>query len=214
MLKGKKVIIFDLGGVLIDLHVERSFAALVQLGVDASILTERNCLINSCMMQFDRGDISKEEMYAYMASQIPQQTRDAFGDRLGSTLHSVWNMMLGDYAACKFNRIKELRGQGYRVVMLSNTNEGHWDEIERKFEAAMGEPLQNYFDAFYLSYRMRRRKPEHDIFTELLEQEGVLPGECIFFDDSVENCEAARCVGIEAVQLERNAAWGGELMTD
>ena len=50
MLENKKILIFDLGGVLIDLHVERSFAALVAMGADASILTERNCLINEYMM--------------------------------------------------------------------------------------------------------------------------------------------------------------------
>jgi putative hydrolase of the HAD superfamily len=214
MIEDKKLLIFDLGGVLIDLHIDRSFAALVELGIPPSILTERNCLINSYMMQFDRGDISRDEMFAYIASQLPACSREMLGAGITERMQEIWNMMLGDYAPYKFHRIQELRSRGYRVVMLSNTNEGHWDEIERKFEAAMGEPLQNYFDAFYLSYRMRRRKPEHGIFTELLEQEGVLPGECIFFDDSAENCEAARCVGIEAVQLERNAAWGGELMTD
>ena len=50
MIEGKKLLIFDLGGVLIDLHIDRSFAALVELGIPPSILTERNCLINSYMM--------------------------------------------------------------------------------------------------------------------------------------------------------------------
>ena len=46
MLKEKKILIFDLGGVLIDLHVERSFGALVAMGADPSLLTEKACLLN------------------------------------------------------------------------------------------------------------------------------------------------------------------------
>ena len=214
MLRGKKVIVFDLGGVLIDLHVDRSFAALVKLGVEPSILTERDCLLNSYMMQFDRGDISKEEMFDYMVSNLPAAARESLGAELGATLQTVWNMMLGSYAPYKFHRIQELREQGYRVVILSNTNDGHWGELERLFQETMGEPMQNFFDAFYLSYRMHRRKPEREIFLELLKAEGVEPSDCIFFDDSAENCDAARAVGIDAVLMERNAAWSKELMED
>lgn len=212
MFEGKKVIIFDLGGVLIDLHIDRSFVALVGLGVDSAILTERNCLMNSYMMQFDRGDISKEEMFAYMASSIPAAARERLGAELESTLQTIWNMMLGSYAPYKFHRIQQLRSQGYRAVILSNTNDGHWSELERLFIEAMGEPMQNFFDAFYLSYRMHLRKPEKEIFLELLKAEGAEPSDCIFFDDSAENCEVARSLGIDAVLMERNAVWSNELM--
>ena len=211
MLENKKTLIFDLGGVLIDLHIERSFAALVALGADASLLTEKDCLINRYMMQYDRGDITTDEMFDYIASQLPvEQCNDGLRERIAE----VWNMMLGEYAPYKFRRLQELRKQGYRVVMLSNTNDGHWDEIERLFIQTMGEPLSDFFDAFYLSYRIHRRKPEPEVFLELLAAEGVAAADCLFFDDSAENCEAARGVGIEAVLMERNARWGGALMND
>ena len=210
MLKEKKILIFDLGGVLIDLHVERSFGALVAMGADPSLLTEKACLLNSYMMQYDRGDITTDEMFSYIASQLPA---GGVSD-MRESISKVWNMMLGEYAPYKFYRLRELRAKGYRVVMLSNTNDGHWDEIERRFTATMGEPLSSFFDAFYLSYRMHRRKPEPEIFLDLLASEGAGAAECIFFDDSAENCEAARSVGIEAVLMERNARWGGDLMND
>ena len=214
MLEGKKLLIFDLGGVLIDLHVDRSFAALVELGVEPSLLTERNCLMNSCMMQFDRGDISKDEMFGYIASSLPATVRDRLGENLEDTVQKIWNMMLGCYAPYKFSRIQELRSRGYRVVMLSNTNDGHWDEIERIFLHCIGEPIGNFFDAFYLSYRMHLRKPEKEIFEEVLKVEGVKPSESVFFDDSAENCNVARALGIDAVLMERNAVWSGALMEE
>ena len=77
---------------------------------------------------------------------------------------------------------------------------------------AAGEPLSSFFDALYLSYLMHCRKPEPEIFLSLLAKEGVAAGEALFFDDSAENCEAARALGLDAVLLERNAPWSGSLM--
>lgn len=212
MLTGKKVLIFDLGGVVIDLFVDRTFAAMLALGVPAGMLTEQGCLMNSMMMKYDRGDVTTDEMFGYVKSFIPDQVRDSFAGRLDDELRRVWNLMLGNFAPEKLQRIKELRSAGYRIVMLSNTNEAHWPQVESLFIEAAGEPLESYFDSLHLSYRMRRRKPEPEIFLDLLAAENASPGDCIFFDDSDENCEVARSLGIDAVVVERNAPWDGILI--
>ena len=116
-------------------------------------------------------------------------------------------MMLGSFSREKMEYIKTLRERGNRVVMLSNTNEGHWETIERLFRYTMGAPLSEFFDELYLSFEMNLRKPEPEIFESLLRSEGVEAADCIFFDDSEENCNAARALGIEAVVMERNGAW-------
>lgn len=209
MLKGKKVLIFDLGGVVIDLFVDRTFAAMAALGVPADMLTERGCLMNSMMMQFDRGDITADEMFGYIKSFLPAAVREKTGAGLDGEIQRVWNLMLGDIPADKLQRLAALRGAGYRVVMLSNTNSGHWPRIEQLFIEAGGKLPSKCFDALYLSYLMRRRKPEPGIFLTLLESEGVEAADCLFFDDSAENCAAARALGIDAVLVERNALWEG-----
>lgn len=209
MLKGKKVLIFDLGGVVIDLFVDRTFAAMAALGVPAEMLTERGCLMNSMMMQFDRGDITADEMFGYIKSFLPAAVREKTGAGLDGEIQRVWNLMLGDIPADKLQRLAALRSAGYRVVMLSNTNSGHWPRIEQLFMEAGGKLPSECFDALYLSYLMRRRKPEPGIFLTLLESEGVEAADCLFFDDSAENCAAARALGIDAVLVERNALWEG-----
>jgi putative hydrolase of the HAD superfamily len=209
MLKGKKVLIFDLGGVVIDLFVDRTFAAMAALGVPADMLTERGCLMNSMMMQFDRGDITADEMFGYIKSFLPAAVREKTGAWLDGEIQHVWNLMLGDIPADKLQRLAALRSAGYRVVMLSNTNSGHWPRIEQLFVEACGKLPSECFDALYLSYLMRRRKPEPEIFLSLLESEGVGAADCLFFDDSAENCAAARALGINAVLVERNALWEG-----
>lgn len=201
--------IFDLGGVVIDLFVDRTFAAMAALGVPADMLTERGCLMNSMMMQFDRGDITADEMFGYIKSFLPAAVREKTGAGLDGEIQRVWNLMLGDIPADKLQRLAALRGAGYRVVMLSNTNSGHWPRIEQLFIEAGGKLPSECFDALYLSYLMRCRKPEPGIFLTLLESEGVEAADCLFFDDSAENCAAARALGIDAVLVERNALWEG-----
>lgn len=214
MLLNKKVIIFDLGGVLLDLNIEKSFAAFVGMGVDAAMLTERNCLMNDMMQKYDRGDISTKEFFDYIATCLSPQCRELPADVLNEKIQNAWNMMLGDFPLHKLQRIMRLRNAGYRIVMLSNTNEGHWDTIEEKFSRAAGSPLHSVFHSLYLSYRMRRRKPEPEIFLELLEQENAAPHEALFIDDSYENCQAAAALGIESVQVERNASWDENFLAD
>ena len=209
MLSGKKVLIFDLGGVVIDLFVDRSFAAMVSLGVPSTMLTEQSCLMNETMMKYDRGDISTDEMFGYIKSFVPSKVAEQLGARLNDEVQRVWNMMLGNIAAEKLQRLSELRKAGHRVVMLSNTNSGHWSRIEQIFMDSCGRLPSECFDALYLSYLMHRRKPEPEIFLSLIESEGVAAADCLFFDDSAENCAAARAVGIDAVLVERNASWEG-----
>lgn len=204
----KKIIIFDLGGVILDIHVERSFKALAMLGISADMLDESSCLMNEKIQLFDRGDISSDDFFSYIESFLSGSACALHPDDLRERVEDIWNMMLGDFPLEKLHTIKELRAKGYRVVMLSNTNDGHWTTIEKRFFNASGESLENCFDALYLSYRMHKRKPESEIFLELMNSEGVAPDECIFYDDSAENCETARSLGIDAVQLERNSSWG------
>lgn len=203
MITDKKILIFDLGGVILDIHFDRSFAALIKMGVPAEIMNEEDCLLNATIRDFDRGDITKEFFFDYIATACTNKKLATM-----EYIAQAWNCMLGEFPDEKIEDIKRLRKRGYRIVMLSNTNEGHWDEIERIFTNATGEKIEHCFDALYLSYRMHRRKPEKEIFLELLTNENAKPEECIFFDDSEENCDAARSLGITAIKMERNAPWG------
>lgn len=207
MVMKNKTLIFDLGGVLLDIYIDRSFGALMALGMDASILTEKRCLMDDMIQRYDRGDVSTTEFYSYIAGALPLSVQALPEDELQERIHDIWNMMLGSFSRDKIEYIKTLRERGHRIVMLSNTNEGHWETIERLFRYTMGAPLCDFFDELYLSYEMNMRKPEPEIFEALLRSEGAEAADCIFFDDSEENCNAARALGIEAVVMERNGVW-------
>lgn len=196
-----------MGGVLLDIHIERSFGALLALGMDGAMLNEKRCLVDDMIQRYDRGDVSTADFYAYIAEALPEGVRSLPEEELYERLHDIWNMMIGSFSPDKLEYLGRLRDEGHRILMLSNTNEGHWERIERLFRHTTGKAVGDLFDGLYLSYEMRMRKPEREIFLSLLRSEGVEPSDCIFFDDLEENCEAARSVGIEAVLMPRNASW-------
>ena len=70
-----KTLIFDLGGVLLDIFIERSFGALMALGIDAAILSEKRCLMDDMIQRYDRGDVSTTEFYSYIAQNLPQSVQ-------------------------------------------------------------------------------------------------------------------------------------------
>lgn len=163
--------------------------------------------MDDMIQRYDRGDVSTTEFYSYIAQNLPQSVQALPQEELLERIHDIWNMMLGSFSREKIEYIRTLREKGHRVVMLSNTNEGHWETIERIFRYTVGVPLSEFFDELYLSFRMNLRKPEPEIFEALLRSEGVEAADCIFFDDSQENCDAALALGIEAVVMQRNEAW-------
>lgn len=207
MLCLKKNLIFDLGGVLLDLHVDRAFGALLALGADRALLTEDACLLNETMRRYDRGEVSTDEFFDYIAAHLPRQVRELPADELRARIHEIWNLMLGGCPQTKTECLVRLRAAGHKLFLLSNTNDGHWDAIEREFVKACGRTPDELFDGLYLSYKMRLRKPETEIFCTLLHNEGLDAADCMFFDDLQENCDAAASLGIETVLMERNAPW-------
>lgn len=212
MMTGKKNIIFDLGGVLLDIDAEAAFRALAALGMSPSLLNEAACLNDDVMQRFETGQATSYEMFAYVASLLSPVAGMYPADILRNKIEQAWCAMLGNIDIEKMHRLLQLRSAGYKVFLLSNTNETHWQVVENKILALEGRPLSEYFDKCYLSYKMGLRKPSPAIFEALLADAGILAGESIFFDDSQENCDAAASVGIEVVHVERNAPLPAVLM--
>ena len=210
----KKNIIFDLGGILLNIHPERTFAAFAALGVEESMLTETHSLANKVMLAFEKGEISPDELVDYIAGLLPLEVRDMPHDALRAHIFDAWCALIGELPLYKWQRLEQLRERGYNIFLLSNTNAIHWAAISRNISALDGRDVEGYFDGIYLSYEMHLCKPDEEIFRRVLADAGLQASETMFIDDSPANCEAAERVGIEPLLVERNSAWGGVLMND
>ena len=107
--------------------------------------------------------------------------------------------------------IDRLRGEGYRLALLSNTNPYvmSWG-MSPAFDGK-GRALSDYFDACYLSYACRMMKPDPDIFRFVLDNELIRPGELLFVDDGPRNVEVARELGIQAILATDADSWPAEV---
>ncbi|GAB2926422.1 glucose-1-phosphatase [Hafnia psychrotolerans] len=184
--------IFDMGNVIIDIDFKRVLGVWSNLsGTPLAMLTERFSM-GEVFQKHERGEISDEDFAAELCHEM--------GIALSFEQFSLgWQSVFVGLRPEVITIFKTLREQGNRVVVLSNTNRLHlnyWPEHYPEIEANT--------DALYLSQDLGMRKPEQRIFEYVLNKEGVTASQAVFFDDVIENVEAARSMGIEAVLVEDN----------
>lgn len=108
--------------------------------------------------------------------------------------------------------LKRLRGEGYRLILLSNTNPFmmSW-ALTKDFDGGEGS-LEDYFDALYLSYRLGVMKPDARFFQAVIENEYILPEESLFVDDGSRNVETARKLGFNTMCPKNGEDWTAALV--
>ncbi|GBU12581.1 alpha-D-glucose-1-phosphate phosphatase [Enterobacterales bacterium] len=182
--------IFDMGNVIIDIDFKRVLGVWSNLsGTPLSTLTERFSM-GEVFQKHERGEISDEDFASDLSHEM--------GIALSFEQFSLgWQAVFVGLRAEVIDIFKTLRAQGHRVVVLSNTNRLHLDYWPEHYPE-----IKANTDALYLSQDLGMRKPELRIFEYVLNKEGVTASQAVFFDDVIENVEAARSIGIEAVLVE------------
>ncbi len=200
-----KNIIFDLGGVLLNLDINRCFDGFAELGMDVDKMVnsaDKNDHKGATMCD---GVVATGIMDDYQVGKI--STSDFFTKTLaeckpGTTLEQVqnaWNSWILDIPQYKLDLILSLRSKGYKTYMLSNTNDSHWKHIEKNNFPL---PVNHYFDDIFLSQELGLAKPGDEIYLEVLRRIGCNAEDCLFIDDSQANCDAAERLGIKAIKYE------------
>ena len=183
-------IVFDLGGVLVDLDFKAAINGLQQAGF---------ANVKEQLLAFDRGGIfQKFEVGEITADEFRAAIRENSTVTLtDEEVDGLWNAMLLEIPREKLELILELRGK-YMVYLLSNTNSIHWDYVCKNAFNYRGFRVEDYFEETFLSYEMHLAKPDKAIFEKVLHDANLLPEETLFIDDSEANCKAAQEVGIHA----------------
>ena len=184
-----KTLIFDLGGVLVDLNWDRVCAPLVELS---------NKKAGDVLREVSEGPQVRLLMLGQLSSTEFHKT---LCERLGIVLAyedfiSVWVRLLtaNEEIVPLVERLKD----NHRLVLASNTDEIHFTYSVQHFGV-----LSN-FDQHFLSYEMGLLKPDPEFFLRMLRDLGLPPTECIFIDDVIENVESARSLGITALHFQSN----------
>lgn len=186
--KNIKNIVFDLGGVLINLDFERALKAFQKAGFDDIESQLQSFNREGIFDQFELGEISEDEF----RSAIREQAKVSLTDQ---EIDDMWNLILVDIPREKLELILDLRGK-YMVYLLSNTNKTHWDYTCQNAFNYHGFRANDYFEKTFLSFEMHLAKPDKAIFEKMLEDANLLPEETLFIDDSEANCKVASELGI------------------
>ena len=190
---GKKIdaLIFDLGGVLIDLDLEkckRAFAERLSYnGIDMLLDAFHQKGIYS---DLEEGLISADEFRSrILAGSAPGCTAEDVDE-------AVFALLVG-VRPYKFALLTEL-AKSYDLYLLSNTNPISMIKCYRLFEEA-GYPMDRMFRKLFLSYQMKMQKPSERIFRTAVEETGCTPDRVLFIDDSAANVEGAEKAGLNAM---------------
>ncbi len=187
-------IIFDFGGVIININPELVVNQFKKLGMNNTNMIGEEYKKNGLFDRLEKGIISPEDFRTEIRKHLSQNVSDL-------QIDDAWNAMLLDLPYERLALIKELR-KNHKVYLLSNTNIIHWECYSKYVLDTYGEELSSFFDKDYYSHCMNLRKPDKAIYTAVLEQEQLNPAETLFIDDMLQNVEAARSVGMDAHFLD------------
>ena len=190
-----KHILFDLGGVLLNIDysiTERAFKDLGLTNFDEIYSQARQ---DGLFDDFEVGRISGDSFVSILRQKIVPETSPA-------AIADAWNAMLLDFPEERIGLLKDL-SSNYALSLLSNTNDIHYKAFVKLFEEAHKRSFDTLFSSTYYSHQIGMRKPDKDVFLHILNREGIQPEEMLFIDDSIQHVEGAKKLDINTLFLEK-----------
>mgnify|MGYP001170900595 CR=1 FL=1 len=198
-LKGIKNIIFDLGGVLLNLDFDLTQQAFVELGIADFKGYYNKAKQIGLFDDFEIGRISEAEFC--------DGIRTLSGlDESNEVLIKAWNAMLLNFPVIRKELLLKLKNE-FSLVLLSNTNEAHIRAFTETIKIDIDETsLSPLFNEVYYSNEIGFRKPNVNAFEFVLAQNNFKAEETLFIDDSIQHLEGAKLLGIKTLHITDKTA--------
>jgi putative hydrolase of the HAD superfamily len=181
-----KAVIFDLGKVLIHFDFRRGYRMLEGHCPYPAAEIPRRIAPTDLVRRFETGLIEPRDFVAQLSEILDLRVDyEQFCD--------IWSSIFTDTLVPE--RMLEGLAARYRLLLLSNTNAIHFEMIRKQY------PLLRHFHDLVLSYEVKAMKPQPEIYRAAVERAGCRAEECFYTDDIAEYAEAARRIGIDAVQF-------------
>lgn len=185
-----RAILFDLGGVLIDIDYHATENAFEKLGV--SDFKERYSQLaqNALFDRFECGEISPQHFVNLLLPYMQTGTSP-------NQVVAAWNAMIGGFPPRKIELLLQLKNRQIPIFLLSNTNALHIVEVAKSLQQVSDASLNTYFEKIFLSQEIGKRKPRPETFTWVCGQMGFAPKDILFIDDSPQHIEGAITAGLQ-----------------
>ncbi len=190
-----KNILFDLGGVFMNLDFSLTEKAFLDLGVSRFPEMFNQHHSNDLFEQLETGKISDEEFYeAFRKESGQEQLTD-------NQIRTAWNALLLDFPPERLAWLEEIRSR-YHIYLYSNTNRIHYEAFTGILQKENGvADFDSYFLKAWYSHELGLRKPYPGSFRHIMQLENLVPGETLFIDDTLKNIESAKTVGLQTYHL-------------
>lgn len=193
-MKNLKAIIFDLGGVILNIDYRLTEKAFQALGIPRFTELYSQHAASQLFSNLETGDISASDFIKAMQQEagVPLDAHQ---------ITTAWNAMLLDFPEERLTLLRKLR-EKYPIYLLSNTNAIHEiafnHVLKERFALDSLDPL---FTKAYLSHRIHLRKPDPEAFRHVLTENNLDPASTLFIDDTEVNILAARALGLQTILL-------------
>ena len=189
-----KNIIFDLGGVLLDIDFQKTIDAFKKLGIEnfEEMFSQINA--DELFEKLETGNITEPDFYSAIKSRAKTNISDA-------EIDGAWNALILKFRTESLQYLETL-SKSYKLFLLSNTNSIHLQYFKQLFTEQTGKPLLDaYFIKAWYSNEVGLRKPGSEIFEFVLQEEKLIAGETLFIDDTLINIETAKKLGFKTHHL-------------
>ncbi|RZK43256.1 MAG: HAD family phosphatase [Pedobacter sp.] len=195
-----KNIIFDYGNVIFEIDFKRAQLALNQLGIDDIEGFFAHKAHNPLFDDFETSTIS--------AIQFREGIRLASknANLKDKEIDDAWNSLLIGVSANNHDVLMEVKSK-YRTFLLSNNNEIHYNWIINYLKSSFNiENYDSFFEKAYFSQLMKLRKPNVNIFEQVIKENNLNPEETLFIDDSPQHIEGAKRAGLQTLLMDTHPA--------
>jgi FMN phosphatase YigB (HAD superfamily) len=194
-LTGIKNLIFDLGGIIINIDFQLTFEAFAKASGKDVLSTIKKFEEEKIFARFEKGDYSERELRFLINKELNTSLSDDIIDR-------AWNALLMDIPMSRIEMLKEL-AKDHRLYLLSNTNSIHISAVNKILLRTCGiESLDLLFERVYYSYEIKMAKPDVQIYEFVLRDNDLKAGETMFIDDNADNIKGAAKAGIKTLHIK------------
>ena len=188
-----KNILFDLGGVILDINVQATLKQFYELGFPAELMQFPNSMTTDLYFRYETGKLDTE--------QFRNEIRKAAGvEMTDHAFDEAWNAMLVRFPEERIALLKRL-SKRYNLYMLSNTSSLHVKVFEKMYLEVAGEPMQEVFKKIYYSHEIGWHKPDLEAWEYVLNDAHIKAEETLFLDDNIHNIKASQELGFQAIHI-------------
>jgi len=191
-------ILFDLGGVILDINIQATLKGFYELGFPAEMMQYPESMSTDVFFKYQTGKLSTEEF----RNTIRKSTGVEMSDH---AFDEVWNAMLVRIPKERTELLKRL-SERYALFMLSNTSALHVEVFEPMYREAAGVSMQDVFTKIYYSHEIGWHKPDLEAWEHVIKDAGIRAEETLFLDDSIQNIKASQELGFQAIHIHERTS--------